>query len=134
MPSSLSMSFWLFLLRVIFLLLLSLDAYNHVDDYSGTLGGVRNNNNKSPLFSSGHSDVWKILVRAGASSSASSLNTLGLMPSGPPALYGLRSSISFFTHCSDILISSIAGMPLSAIPVLSSNSSAVYCLPSPKTD
>ena len=29
------------------LLLLSLDAHNHVAGYSGTLGGVRNNN-KSP--------------------------------------------------------------------------------------
>ena len=82
------------------------------------------------------SSDWKIMVRAGASSSTSSLNTRGLMPSGPPALYGLRSSISFFTPCSDILISSIAGMPLSAIPVFNSNSSAVYCLPvpSPKTE
>ena len=26
--------------RLILLLLLSLDAHNHVDDYSGTLGGV----------------------------------------------------------------------------------------------
>ena len=80
------------------------------------------------------SDDWKIMVRAGASSSESSLDTRGLMPSGLPALYGLRSSISFFTPCSYILISSVAGMPLSAIPVFSSNSSAVYCLPSPKTD
>ena len=41
------MSFWLFLLRVIFLLLLSLDAHNHADDYSSTLGGVHNNNNNN---------------------------------------------------------------------------------------
>ena len=27
--------------RLAFLLLLSLNAHNHVDDYSGTLGGVR---------------------------------------------------------------------------------------------
>ena len=80
------------------------------------------------------SDDWQIMVRAGASSSASSLKTWGLMPSDPPALYGLRFSISFFIPCSDILISSVMGLPLTAIPVFSSNSSAVYCLPSPKTD
>ena len=80
------------------------------------------------------SDDWQIMVRAGASSSASSLKTWGLMPSGPPALFGLRFSISFLIPCSDILISSIVGMLLSAIPVFSSNSSAVYCLPSPKTE
>ena len=72
------------------------------------------------------SDNWKIMVRAGTSSSASSLNAQGLMPSGPPALYGLRSSISFLTPCSDILISSVVGMPLSAIPVFSSNYSASF--------
>ena len=87
-----------------------------------------------PFLNMGVTYDWKIMVRAGASSSASSLKTRELMPSGPLALYGLRFSMSFFTRCSDILISSIVGMPLSAIPVFSSNSSAVYCLPSPKTD
>ena len=38
-------------------LLLSSDAHNHVDDYSGTLGGVRKNNTKSPHFSSGHKSL-----------------------------------------------------------------------------
>ena len=36
------------------LLLLSLDAHNHVDDYSDTLGGVRETNKNSLHFSSGH--------------------------------------------------------------------------------
>ena len=38
-------------------LLLSADAHTHVDDYSGTLGGVRKNKTKSLHFSSAHKSL-----------------------------------------------------------------------------
>ena len=44
------------------LLLLSLHALNHIDDYSGTLEGVRKRRKKNPHFSSGHKSLTCCIV------------------------------------------------------------------------
>ena len=68
------------------------------------------------------------MVRAGASSGASSLRILGVMPSGPQAFLGFRPSRSFWTPAWVMLMGSMMGVDgggWADIPVLVSNSASV---------
>ena len=70
--------------------------------------------------------MTNIVVSVAASSSANSRSTLGLIPSSPPVLCGFRFFKSFFTPSQVMMMLSMAGIFGSVIPVLRSNSSAVY--------
>ena len=82
-------------------------------------------------------DDLKRVVKAGASSLASSLRTLGWSPSGPGALLGFRFCRSFLTPVSVTAMGSMEGARgggIGGIPVLSSNSCSVYTVGGLNTD
>ena len=69
---------------------------------------------------------WNSSVRAGASSSASSLRILGVIPSGPEALVVFRFLISFLTPASVmVMVSQVGPSGVRLSPVLASKSSGV---------
>ena len=79
----------------------------------------------------------KRAVSAGVSSLASSLSTLGWISSGPGALLGFRFKRSFLTPVSVTTMGSMVGAwggGVEGMPVLSSNSSAVYSAGGLKAD